>query len=103
MNHFEIPYLVIYDEDPMKDHYDDHEKEEPDRRTYNFNKEIESAIDKRYGNSNMLSPDFEGEFSISRNQADKLGKGLAALKHFQGISDNNIPKNLVDLLTRIYS
>ncbi len=103
LNHFEIPYLVIYDEDPMKNHYNDHEKKKQDRLTYNFNKKIESAIDKRYGNSNMLSPDFEGEFSISHNQRDKLGKGLAALKHFQGISDNNVQKNMVNLLTIIYS
>lgn len=103
LNHFEIPYLVIYDEDPMKDHYDDHEKEEHDRRTYNFNNVIESAIDKRYGNSNMLSPDFEGEFSISHNQGDKLGKGLAALRHFQGLAEKDIQQNMINLITSVYS
>ncbi|MEN6623975.1 hypothetical protein SDC9_42770 [bioreactor metagenome] len=103
LNNFEIPYLVIFDEDPIKPEYDDPEKEKSDRYAYEFNKVIEKAIDKKFGYSMMLSPDFEGCYSISRNQGSKLGKGLAALKHFQSLDEKDIPENMVRMLTGIYS
>jgi len=103
LNNFEIPYLVIFDEDPMKPEYDDPEKEKSDRYAYEFNKVIERAIDEKFGYSIMHSPDFESSYSISRNQGSKLGKGLAALKHFQFLDEKDIPENMVQLLTEIYS
>ena len=103
LKNFEIPHIAVFDEDPMKPEYADPDKEKSDRYTYEFNKEIENAIDKTFGYSIMLCPDFEGSYSISRNQGIKLGKGLAALKHFQSLDEKDIPENMVQLLTEIYT
>ena len=103
LNHFEIPYCVIFDEDPMKPSYDNPGKERADRTTYEFNKIIEESVHPKLGELRMISPDFEGCFGISRSQWEKLGKGLAALKHFQMINDEAIPEVMIQLLTRIYA
>lgn len=103
LNHFEIPYVVIFDEDPMKPPYENPDKEKSDRKTFEFNKEIEKSVNPKLGEPIMIPPDFEGNFGISRTQGGKLGKGLAALKHFQMINDEAIPEEMIQLLTRIYA
>lgn len=103
LNHFQIQYMVIYDEDPMNPSYDDPEKESAARKTFELNIFINEQIDNNIGIYNIVSPDFEGAFSISRKKGDKLGKGLAALKHFQEISNDAIPENMIKLLITAYS
>jgi len=102
LNRFEIPYVVVFDEDPIKDSYINPDKEKADKRTYKFNNTINSEISSQFGTPKMISPDFEGFFSISRTQGDKLGKGLAALKYFQSLEDDKIPESMIDLLEKIY-
>ena len=103
LNHFEIPYIAIFDEDPMKPSYDDPKKEKADRRTYELNKEIVKTIDHRLGEPIMIPGDFESHFLISKNQGEKLGKGLAALKHYQEIENESIQSEMIELITKIYS
>lgn len=102
LNHFKIPYFVIFDEDPMNPPYDDPDKEKSDRKTFEFNKAIEKAVNPELGQPIMIPPDFEGHFMISRTKGKKFGKGLAALKHFQTIDDNAISEEMIKLLSRIY-
>jgi len=85
LNHFRIPYVVIYDEDPNKSSYDK-------------NEEIEKLVDLKIGKTIMLRPDFEGHFSLS----NKNNKAFNALKHFQSIDDASISKNMIDVLKSIY-
>lgn len=103
LNHFEIPFMAIFDEDPMDATYDDPVKEQSDRRTYDFNKEIQKSINPELGEPIMIDGDFESHFSISKTQGKKLGKGLAALKHFQAIEDQEVHEEMIQLLTRIYA
>lgn len=103
LNHFDIQYAVIFDEDPMKQSYDNPEKEDAARRTFELNQQINDLIDKTLGIPKMISPNFEGAFSIPKNQGDKLGKGLAALKHFQGKTNDDIPEEMIQLLKKVYS
>lgn len=102
LNYFEIPYVVIYYEDPMKSSYDNPDKEQSDRFAYEFNSEIEKITKPGLGTPIMIPSDFEEYFSISKNQGKNIGKGLAALKHFQSLNDDEIPDRMRDLLTIIY-
>jgi len=103
LNHFKIPYVVVYDEDPMKPSYDDPDKEKSARNTFELNQKINDLIDNTLGIPKMISPEFEGAFSIPKNKGDKLGKGLAALKHFQEKTNDDIPEEMVQLLKTVYS
>jgi len=83
--------------------YEDSDKEKSDRKTFEFNKKINIAVNHHFGKPIMMHPDFEGYFEISRTKGNKLGKGLAALKHFQTINDEAIPEEMIQLLTLIYA
>jgi hypothetical protein len=86
----------------MKEDYQNKDKEESDRKCFEFNQVIEDTIDIRFGKTKMLSPDFEGAFGISRNSGKKLGKGLAALEYFLGLEDSAIPDEYCQLISEAY-
>jgi CRISPR-associated exonuclease Cas4 len=94
---FEIPYLVIHDEDPLPDPIPEDwnkDKEREKRRTFELNKEIADLVETPLGQVEVLSPDFERVAGVSKSQGKKKGKALAALDHFDSADKSDIPDRL---------
>ena len=101
-NAFDMPYLVVHDEDPLPDPIPegwDENKKQSKQRTFALNQTIANVVDPALGTIKMLCPDFESEGGVPRRQGDRKGKPLAALDHFDGMPIEDIPialKNLVE-------
>lgn len=105
LNGFRIPYCVVHDEDPLPDPIPadwSAEKRAGKQRTFGANRTIAHAIDAQLGSVEMLSPDFEGVSGISHSQAEKKGKAIAALDHFDPMTVDEIPARLVEIVRRAY-
>jgi len=105
LNAFRIPYLVIHDEDPLPDPIpgdwpDD--KRKARRKVFNENTAIQEHVDPALGAIEVLSPDFEGVSGVSRTQAEKKGKPIAALDHFSTVPPGAVPKRLAEVLEKAY-
>ncbi|MBO9347232.1 MAG: ATP-dependent endonuclease [Chloroflexus sp.] len=104
-NAFKIPYLVIHDEDPLRDpipnDWDENKKREK-RRTFELNSEIANLAKEQGAQVEILSPDFEGVSRVPRNQGEKKGKALAALDYFDSLEISQIPSRLQDIVRKIY-
>jgi CRISPR-associated exonuclease Cas4 len=104
-NAFKIPYLVIHDEDPLPDpipnDWDENKKREK-WRTFELNSEIANLAKEQGAQVEILSPDFEGVSGVPRSQGEKKGKALAALDYFDSLEISQIPKQLQDLVRKIY-
>lgn len=103
-NAFQIPYVVIHDEDPLPDPIPadwNEDKRRSKRRTFELNQEISTAINPLFGRVEMLSPDFERVSGVSRGQGEKKGKPLAALDHFE--QTDEIPEVVRGLVNAIYN
>ena len=104
-NAFEMPYLVVHDEDPLPDPIPNEWKEDKrqsKRRTFALNQTIADIVNPTLGAIKMLRPDFERENGVSRNQGDRKGKPLAALDHFDGMPIEEIPEVLKDIVKVAY-
>lgn len=105
-NAFEIPYIVVHDEDPLEDPIPtgwDEEKVKGKRRTFALNSTISDAINSSFGKVIVLRPDFEKEGGIPKSQGDKKGKALAALDLYNSLPPGDFPKAFTDLINAIYS
>ncbi len=105
-NAFKIPYIVVYDEDPLPNLIPsdiDPQKLAELRRVFEFNQHINSTIDPSIGNVCILSPHFEGASGVSTSQGEKIGKPLAALDHFSTITSDAIPHCIKEIVRIIYS
>jgi CRISPR-associated exonuclease Cas4 len=104
-NAFKIPYLVIHDEDPLRDpipnDWDENKKREK-RRTFELNSEIANLAKEQGAQVEILSPDFEGVSGVPRSQGEKKGKALAALDHFDSLDISQIPTQLQDIVKKVY-
>jgi len=104
-NAFKISYLVIHDEDPLPnpipDDWDEKKRREK-RRTFELNSEIANLAKEQGAQVEILSPDFEGVSGVPRSQGEKKGKALAALDYFDSLEISQIPKQLQDLVRKIY-
>lgn len=103
---FEIPFVVVHDEDPLPDPIPadwDEDKVKSKRRTFALNATIKDAISPRLGKVVVLSPDFEKVAGVSKSQGEKKGKALAALDHFFEKDKGLIPPVLVDLVKTVYA
>lgn len=102
---FEIPYLVIHDEDPVPDpipaDWSDEKKREK-QRTFALNDEIKKIVKAPLGQVEVLAPDFEQAAEVSKSQGAKKGKALAVLDHFETIAAENIPERLKQLVYAAY-
>lgn len=105
LNAFRIPYSVVHDEDPLPDPIPDDwrsEKLDAKRRTFEMDRTIADALDPRLGSVEMLSPDFEGISGISQHQAEKKGKVIAALDHFEPMRAEEVPTGLAEAVRNAY-
>lgn len=101
LNAFGLHYSVIHDEDPLPAvipaEWDDDKKREK-RRTFELNTIIGDCINPNLGSVSMFSPDFEIAANVSKTQGDKKGKVIAALEHFQEITEDKIPHDILDIV-----
>lgn len=105
LNAFRIPYSVVHDEDPLPDPIPADwpaDKRATKQRTFAMNRNIASAIDAHLGSVEMLSPDFEGISGISQHQAEKKGKVIAALDHFEPMRAEDVPTRLAEAVRNAY-
>lgn len=103
---FQIPYLVIHDEDPIPDPVPDQWSEDKRRekeRTFRLNEEIAQLVESPLGDVKTFSPDFEAAAEVSRRQGKNKGKALAALEYLDGCSREEIPAALTSVVTAAYS
>lgn len=104
-NAFKIPYVVLYDEDPLPDPisstWDENKKREK-KRTFELNKEIEQFVDSTIGKTIMLVPNFEDAFGISNTQGDKKGKALAAMDVYENKNVEDISQSVKDIVKSVY-
>lgn len=105
LNAFDIPYVVVHDEDPLPPviptNWDENKRREK-RRTFELNAEIAAAVRNDIGSVCTLSPDFEGAAGISHTQADRKGKAIAALDFFSGIDLETVPGQIKSTLEIVY-
>jgi len=107
LNAFEIPYLVIHDEDPIDPELEPgRSKHDPDklkeaRRAFKENERIRNAYDPQIGMAKQIPGKFETLLEISRSQVEKLGKPLAAVGKYSDESVN-IPKEVDELVREVY-
>lgn len=105
LNAFLIPYCVIHDEDPLpnpipQDWID--EKRAAKQRTFELNQRIRDMVDGNLGEVEIVSPDFETVARIPKAEAEKKGKALAALEHFERMEAEAIPERIADVVRRAY-
>ena len=105
-NAFNIPYIVVHDEDPLPaqiplDWYENN-KLRGKTRTFEFNQEIRDSVNTTFGKVEMFSPDFEGEAGISRRAGENKGKALAALDFFEDLDVSELPQRIQDVVNFIY-
>jgi putative ATP-dependent endonuclease of OLD family len=94
---FEIPYLVIHDEDPLPNPIPaewNQDKINASKRTLELNGHIKNLVEAPLGQVEMLSPDFETVSGVSKSQGETKGKALAALDHFEAVEQSKIPERL---------
>lgn len=94
---FQLPYLVIHDEDPLPDpipaDWDD-DKRKAKQRTFELNTHMAAIVEAPLGALEVLSPDFEKVSGVSKSQGERKGKALAALDYFVGLEVDAIPERL---------
>ena len=107
LNAFRIPYLVIHDEDPVDpelepggSRHDPNNLREA-QRAFEQNQRIKNTVDPAMGKVRQIPGKFEKLLGISRTQADKLGKPLAAVQKYteKGVK---IPKDVEELIGEVY-
>ena len=85
---FSLSYIVVHDEDT-------------DPSAVQINQRIKEIVDDAQ-RIVVLRPDFEELSGISDNQRGNKGKALAALDHFDSISNDDIPSELISIVRAIY-
>jgi CRISPR-associated exonuclease Cas4 len=105
LNAFRIPYCVVHDEDPLPDPIPRDwppEKMASKQRLFQANQEIAGLVGLDLGSVEILSPDFEGVSGISHTQAEKKGKAVAALDHFDPMTVEQLPARLNEVIRSVY-
>lgn len=104
-NAFSLNYHVLHDEDPLPDPIPEEwndDKRRSKQRTFALNQEILDLVGAN-GEVSVFTSDFEDLSGISRTQAGKKGKALAALEHFQDVDAENIPAELATIIRALYT
>ena len=98
---FDIPHIVIHDEDPIDENLEGDTLKSA-RRTYGLNSEISKLSKTTNSKVIQLDPDFENVLGISKSQGKSKGKPLAALDHFQNIGSEDFDEKVVKLVNDIF-
>ena len=102
-NAFQLPYLVVHDEDPLPNPLPENEDERRSKqKTFDLNQKIAEVLDETIGTIQIMSKDFEDASGVSRSQGKRKGKALAALDHFEGKEPNDIPETVKKLIRAAY-
>jgi CRISPR-associated exonuclease Cas4 len=107
LNAFRIPYIVIYDEDPIPEELKpggsehDADKYNDAKHKFKENEHIEAECNKEFGNTYMVPSKLENILGISKSRADKVGKPYAAVEHFAN-DLNPIPAQFEKLVREVY-
>lgn len=103
-NAFRLKYVVVHDEDPLPNPIPQEwskDKTSGKESTFELNAEIQTTVGDSASIA-VLQPDFEGCGRVSRTQAKRKGKALAALDHFHSIESDHIPQQLADAVRMVY-
>lgn len=98
---FEIPYLVVHDEDPLPDPMPEgwsEDKRRAKKSTFELNERIRSKVEGPLGQVEVLSGDFETASGVTEGQWRVKGKALAALDHFEALDETEIPERLREVV-----
>ncbi len=101
---FRLKFVVVHDEDPLPDPIPEdwgEDKTREKRRTFELNAEIRTTVGES-GSVAVLRPDFERCSGVSRTQAKRKGKALAALDYFDSVTSDNIPEHIGDAIRMVY-
>lgn len=96
MNAYGIPYLVLYDEDPVDSKLAG-DKLFTAKHIFSYNMTIESHVDST-NKSLMIKGDFEELLGVSRSQAHKKGKALADYRTVEEKAVSDIPDYFLNSL-----
>jgi CRISPR-associated exonuclease Cas4 len=107
LNAFHIPYLVVYDEDPINPELEPGgTKHDPDKlreakKAFNENQKINNVVDLSISKTLQVKVDLERLLDISKAQAEKLGKPVAAIEKYS-IENITISEELENLVKEVY-
>lgn len=107
LNAFKIPYVALYDEDPIPNDIKpgqknyDQEKYNACKSAFELNAKIEKECDHKISMTHMFRGKLEDITRISKSHAEKVGKPYAAIEKY---SDDKIeiPRDLQDAIDKIY-
>jgi CRISPR-associated exonuclease Cas4 len=102
---FQIPYLVIHDEDPLPDPIPEAwnaDKVREKERTFTLNEDIAGLVEQPLGHVEIFSPDFEGAAGVSKKQGKNKGKALAALEFFEEKEIKDVPEIVAYIARAVY-
>ncbi|MDH5683821.1 MAG: AAA family ATPase [candidate division WOR-3 bacterium] len=108
LNAYRIPYLTIYDEDPIPEELKpdgteyDKDKYNEAKNKFNENQNIEDECNREFAKTFMVSGKLENILGVSRNRADKVGKPYAAVEHYSN-EQNSIPNILENIVREVYA
>lgn len=101
LNKFQIPYIVIHDEDPItfeENKPNKTDKEKAELRTFKENGFIENNLDKTLGKIIKIKPELENVIEVSNSQVEKEGKVGAAYIKYETLKLNEYPENVKKML-----
>lgn len=103
-NAFDLPYVVIHDEDPLPASLEELDKntKQQKQKTYNLNNQIRELVKSPLGKIEMCCPDFEGIANIPNSEVEKKGKPLAALEHFESMDVESVPLRFKQIIETIF-
>jgi len=108
LNAYRIPYLAIYDEDPIpEDLKPGAPKHDPDKyndakHAFQENAAIEAECDRDFAATYMVPGKFDDVLGVSKSRAEKVGKPYAAVEHFSN-DQTSVPVDLENLVREVYT
>jgi len=107
LNAFNIPYLVIHDEDPIDPEiqpggsHHDPDKLRHAQKVFEENHKIKSTLNPAIGIIKQIPGEFENLIGISKTKAERLGKPFAAVEKYaeEGVE---IPEEVERLVRETY-
>lgn len=110
LNSFEIPYLVVCDEDPVEEidlegidcdkcRQRANSKKSGQQSKFELNEKIQEEVGEEMGSIAFMSPDFEG--LCESEMGTRLSKPFSAYKDFVQKDESEIPGKLKDIVEEV--